>query len=58
MLYLVETRVVRDVISMTNVLVVLWRVKVSGAGGNFRTPVDTLHEDTVALDAMLSIASR
>jgi hypothetical protein len=43
---------------MTNALVVLWRVKVSGEGGNLPIPADTLHEDTGALDTMLSIASK
>jgi hypothetical protein len=57
-LYLVETRVVRDVILMTNALVVLWGVKVSGEGGNLPIPADTLHEDTGALDTMLSIESK
>lgn len=58
MLYLVETQVVRDVILMTNALMVLWRVKVSGGGGNLPIPADTLHEDTGALGAMLSTASK
>jgi hypothetical protein len=57
-LYLVETWVVRDVILMTNALVVLWRVKVSGEGGDLLIPADTLHEDTDALYTMLSIASK
>jgi hypothetical protein len=43
---------------MTNALVVLWRVKVSGEGGNLPIPADTLHEDTGALDTMLSIAKQ
>jgi hypothetical protein len=43
---------------MTNAPVVLWKVKVSGAGGNIQTPADMLHEDTGALNAMLSIASQ
>jgi hypothetical protein len=33
----------------------MWRVKVSGEGGNIPTLADTLHEDTRALDAMLNI---
>ena len=57
MLYLVETWVARDVKLMTNGLVVLWRVKVSGEGGILPIPADTLHEDTGALNTMLSIAS-
>jgi hypothetical protein len=43
---------------MTNALVVLWGVKVSGEGGNLPIPADTLHEDTGTLDTMLSIASK
>jgi hypothetical protein len=43
---------------MTNALVVLWRVRVSGEGGNLPIPADTLHEDTGSLDIMLSIASK
>jgi hypothetical protein len=43
---------------MTNALVELWREKVSGEGGNLPIPADTLHEDTGALDKILSIASK
>jgi hypothetical protein len=57
-LYPVETWVARDVILMTNALMVLWRVKVSGEGGHLPILADTLHEDTSALDTLLSIASK
>ncbi len=43
---------------MTNALVVMWRVKVSGEGGNLLIPADTLHEDTSVLDPILSVSSK
>jgi len=51
-------RVAQDVMTMTNGLVALWKVKVSRKVESPRTPADMLHEDIGALDAILSNTSQ
>ena len=43
---------------MTNALAVRWEVKASGEVESLRTPADTVHEDTVALDAVSGVTNR